>query len=94
MIKLSSTFEVRKRETRLIAREMRIKRSASGDPVLEGYASVFNTLSEDLGGFKEQILPGAFTTSLDNCADVRCLRGGGPVLVRFLLYRRRLGHDG
>lgn len=62
-----------KRETRLLAREMRIKRSDTGAPVLEGYASVFNTLSEDLGGFREQILPGAFTTSLANGADVRCL---------------------
>ena len=47
-----------------------IKAAVEGRTV-EGYASVFNSMSEDLGGFREIILPGAFSEVLDN--DVRAL---------------------
>ena len=47
---------------------------ADGIPAtIEGYAAVFNQWSEDIGGFQEIILPGAFKKALDNGDDVRAL---------------------
>jgi len=68
-----------KREYRNLAQaELRAK---SGGKGIEGYAAVFNQPSEDLGGFTEKIMPGAFSDCLSKDPDVRALFNHDPSLV-------------
>lgn len=63
--------QIERRTVNLAGHELR----ASGEgevPRITGYAALFNTLSEDLGGFYEEIEPGAFSRTLRE-ADVRGL---------------------
>jgi len=72
-------------ETRVLVRataelELRADGQADGDagPKIIGYASIFDSLSEDLGGFREIVKPGAFTRTLRENADVRALVDHDP----------------
>ncbi len=59
-------------EKRNLSTPLTVAESQNGF-TLVGYAAKFDSLSEDLGGFREIIAPGAFTRSLESGADVRCL---------------------
>lgn len=48
------------------------ERGEGKKPVIRGHAAVFNQLSEDLGGFREQIAAGAFSEAIQK-DDVRAL---------------------
>ena len=58
-------------ELRYTVRELRADPAGEGRRVV-GYAAIYNSLSEDLGGFIERIRPGAFARTLRS-ADVRAL---------------------
>jgi HK97 family phage prohead protease len=61
-------------EVRAFSTEVRASPVEDGSGALrfEGYAALFNSWSQDLGGFREQIAPGAFTKAL-TADDVRAL---------------------
>lgn len=58
--------------------EVRARPGDSGGVVVEGHAAVFNRLSQNLGGFVEQIAPTAFDRSLGDNPDVRALINHDP----------------
>ena len=60
------------REQRLFDSTLEVRDNGSGVKTLTGYAAVFNRYSSNLGGFVEQIAPGAFTQTLTQ-ADIRHL---------------------
>ncbi|MGD9879016.1 MAG: HK97 family phage prohead protease [Hyphomicrobiaceae bacterium] len=64
---------------------LKIEARAEGKRTLVGHAAVFNQLSEDLGGFREQITPGAFIEAIEK-DDVRALFNHDP---NFVLGRNR-----
>jgi HK97 family phage prohead protease len=84
-------------ERRVVPAQSAHKLRAMGDKSMRigGYAAVFNALSQDLGGFKERILPGAFARCLRS-ADVVCLFNHDPnqVLGRSTAGTLTLKEDG
>lgn len=47
-----------------------VRANADGTRTVSGYAAVFNSLSKDLGNFRERIQPGAFKQTLTDNPDV------------------------
>lgn len=72
---------------RRVAIELRV-RGDKKSPRLAGYAAVFNSPSQDLGGFTEIVMPGAFKRTLASAGDPLALVSHMPALV---LGRRSAG---
>jgi uncharacterized protein len=62
-----------KLETRVFDETFEIREDDEGGMRLEGYAALFNSRSQNLGGFTEVIEPGAFSRSLKSRNDVKLL---------------------
>lgn len=67
--------------------EMRVEQREDNKPVIKGYAIVFNKLSEDLGGFREQVDPGACTETIKS-DDIRAAFNHDP---NYILGRNKAG---
>lgn len=74
--------------------ELKIEKREDGTRKIVGHAAVFNQLSEDLGGFREQLAPGAFADAIKT-DDVRALFNHNPdfILGRNLSGTLRLKED-
>lgn len=72
--------------------QLRAKGNGTG---IEGYAAVFNKRSENLGGFREVIITGAFSRMLREKQDVRALfnHDANLVLGRVLSRTLRMRED-
>lgn len=77
------------REVRCLVRglELRAAADSKGPGTVVGYSAVFDKFSEDLGGFREKITPGAFADALPR-SDVRALANHDPTM---LLGREKAG---
>lgn len=83
-----------KAERRLINTQFETRTNESGQATeIRGYGAVFNQLSENLGGFREQIAQGAFDSVLED--DVRGLinHDSNLILGRTSAGTLRLGID-
>lgn len=68
-------------ELRFCANEFRVVEEQDKPPRITGYAAVFNELSNDLGGFRERIAPGAFAQALAGEKEILALLHHDPKLV-------------
>jgi HK97 family phage prohead protease len=61
--------------------QVRAAGDGPGHFTMRGHAAVFGRLSENLGGFRERIAPGAFSGVLERSPDVRLLVDHQPSSV-------------
>lgn len=83
------------KEVRTVIAEIRVVRAAADGPTkIGGHAAKFDSLSEDLGGFRERIAPGAFANTIKN-GDIRALwnHDANIVLARNKSGTLRLSED-
>ena len=59
-------------ERRHLAKPVEFRASENGPGTLHGYAAVFNRYSQNLGGFVEQVDPGAFSKTVGDGLPVLC----------------------
>lgn len=80
-------------ERRFFASGIEGRSSDGGAKIFRGYAAKFNSLSEDLGGFRERIAPGFFDKVLGK--DVRILKNHDPhyLLARTVSGTAKIGVD-
>jgi len=71
----------KKMEKRIFNVETRVDSTEEGKDVVVGYASVYNSRSNDLGGFYEYIEKDAFSEELIQKSDVRALINHDPNLI-------------
>lgn len=64
-------MKIRQIERRFTSGAVEVRQRGS-DITIEGHAAVFEKLSQNLGGFVERVMPGAFTKTLQE-ADIRAL---------------------
>lgn len=67
--------------------EFRVDQETDAPPKIIGHAALFDSLSENLGGFRERIAAGAFAETLKS-ADIRALFNHDP---NFVLGRNKSG---
>ena len=75
-----------KQERRTYEIDFEVRSDEGQSPKIVGYAAVFDSKSEDLGGFREIIKPGAFKNALND--DVRALFNHDP---NYVLGRNKAG---
>lgn len=63
---------IKTEERRIVVGELRAIAADGGQRKIAGHAAKFDQLSEDLGGFRERIAPGAFAKTIQS-ADIRAL---------------------
>ena len=63
---------MKQKETRIAVAELRVMATDGQPTKIAGHAAKFDSLSEDLGGFRERIAPGTFAKTIVS-ADVRAL---------------------
>ena len=65
--------QVKEPEVRVNTVELEVREDSTTGMSFTGYASVFNSPSEDLGGFIEYVAPGAFKRSLQSRNEIKLL---------------------